>query len=283
MPLHGKNILGGEASAAAAPSWKAWAPAQGQEVEPAFADATLAEADRAMELAAAAFPAYRKLAPERIAAFLEKIGQEIVALGDELLQRASLETALPPDRLTGERGRTVNQLNMFAALVREGSWVDARVDRAQPERKPLPKPDLRRMRVAIGPVAVFGASNFPLAFSVAGGDTASALAAGCPVVVKANKAHPGTSELVGEAIRKAAAETGMPPGVFSLIQGGNRELGARLVRHPAAKAVGFTGSLAGGKALFDAAAARPEPIPVYAEMGSVNPVFILPGALGERG
>lgn len=279
MPLHGQNILGAALSAGR-PSWKAWAPAQGQEVEPAFVDATLADADRAMELAAAAFPDFRRR--PNIADFLEAIGKEIVNLGNDLLERASLETALPIDRLTGERGRTVNQLNSFAALVREGSWVDARIDRAQPDRKPLPKPDLRRMRVALGPVVVFGASNFPLAFSVAGGDTASALAAGCPVVVKANKAHPGTSEMVGEAIRKAAAATGMPPGVFSLIQGGNRELGVRLVRHPAAKAVGFTGSLAGGKALFDAAAARPEPIPVYAEMGSVNPVFILPGALQER-
>ncbi len=280
MPLHGKNILGSELSALGKETWKAWAPAPGQAVEPPFADATLAEADRAMELAAAAFPAYRALGAAGVADFLERIGKEIVNLGNELLERASLETALPIDRLTGERGRTVNQLNSFAALVREGSWVDARIDRAQPDRKPLPKPDLRRMRVPIGPVVVFGASNFPLAFSVAGGDTASALAAGCPVVVKANKAHPGTSELVGEAIRKAAA--GLPSGVFSLIQGGNRELGVRLVRHPAAKAVGFTGSLAGGKALFDAAAARPEPIPVYAEMGSVNPVFLLPGALQER-
>jgi 2,5-dioxopentanoate dehydrogenase len=280
MPLHGQNLIGGERSAGR-PTWKAWAPAQGKDVEPPFVDATLPEADRAMELAAAAFPAYRK--HPRIADFLEAIGKEIVNLGNDLLERASLETALPVDRLTGERGRAVNQLNTFAALVREGSWVDARIDRAQPDRKPLPKPDLRRMRVAIGPVVVFGASNFPLAFSVAGGDTASALAAGCPVVVKANKAHPGTSELVGEAIRKAAADTGMPAGVFSLIQGGNRELGVRLVTHPAAKAVGFTGSLAGGKALFDAAAARPEPIPVYAEMGSVNPVFLLPGALSERG
>src|SRR5688572_4912972 len=244
MTLHGQNILGGERSAGR-PTWKAWAPAQGKDVDPSFVDATLAEADRAMELAGAAFPAYRR--HPRIADFLEAIGKEIVNLGNDLLERASLETALPIDRLTGERARTVNQLNMFAALVREGSWVDARIDRAIPDRKPLPKPDLRRMRIAIGPVVVFGASNFPLAFSVAGGDTASALAAGCPVVVKANKAHPGTSELVGEAIRKAAAATGVPAGVFSLIQGGNRELGVRLVTHPAAKAVGFTGSFAGGK------------------------------------
>jgi alpha-ketoglutaric semialdehyde dehydrogenase len=283
MPLHGKNLIGAERSAQGRETWKAWAPAQGQAVEPPFAEATPAEADRAMELAAEAFPAFRRLPAATIAAFLERIGQEIVALGDELLQRASLETALPIDRLTGERGRTVGQLNQFAALVREGSWVDARIDRAQPDRKPLPKPDVRRMRVPMGPVVVFGASNFPLAFSVAGGDTASALAAACPVVMKANKAHPGTSELVGEAIRAAAAATGVPAGVFSLIQGGNRDLGARLVKHPAAKAVGFTGSFAGGKALLDAAMARPEPIPVYAEMGSVNPVFLLPGALAERG
>jgi NADP-dependent aldehyde dehydrogenase len=281
MSLHGKSIVAGE-PAPGRGTWRAWAPAQGGAVDPAFAEASPEEADRALEAAAKAFPLYRKLPAAKIADFLEAIGKEIVAAGDELLQRGSLETALPVDRLTGERARTVGQLNLFAGLVREGSWVDARIDRAQPDRKPLPKPDVRRMRVPLGPVVVFGASNFPLAFSVAGGDTASALAAGCPVVVKANKAHPGTSELVAQAVVKAAKANGVPAGVFSMLQGTDRKLGDRLVRHPAAKAVGFTGSFAGGKALLDAAMERPEPIPVYAEMGSVNPVFVLPGALRER-
>jgi NADP-dependent aldehyde dehydrogenase len=177
----------------------------------------------------------------------------------------------------------MGQLKMFAELIREGSWVDARIDQADPNREPLPKPDTRLMLMAVGPVVVFGASNFPLAFSAAGGDTASALAAGCPVVVKAHRSHPGTAELVGQAVQKAARETGMPEGVFAVLHGRGRQVGDALVKHPATKAVGFTGSLAGGRALFDTAAARPEPIPVYAEMGSLNPVFVLPGALEERG
>ena len=181
-----------------------------------------------------------------------------------------------------ERGRTVGQLRLFAQVVSEGSWVDGRIDRALPERKPVPKPDVRRMLIPVGPVVVFGASNFPLAFSVAGGDTASALAAGCPVIVKARPAHPGTSELVAGAIQRAVAAAGMPEGWFSMVHGRGRTTGVYLVRHPVVKAVGFTGSAAGGRALFDAAASRPDPIPVYAEMGSINPVFLLPGALAER-
>ncbi len=282
MPLHGKNIIGGELSAQGKATFKAWAPEQGAAVEPLFTEATADEVERAFAAASTAFDAFRRLAADTLAAFLERIGFEIDALGDELLKRASLETAHPVDRLTGERARTVNQLKLFASVVREGSWVDARIDRAIPDRKPVPKPDVRRMLVPLGPVVVFGASNFPIAFSVAGGDTASALAARCPVIVKANRAHPGTSELAGEAIRKAAAATGVPPGVFSLIQGDRREIGMGLVKHPVTRAVGFTGSLAGGRALFDAAAQRPDPIPVYAEMGSVNPLFILPGALKEK-
>ena len=283
MALHGKNLVAGELGAAGPRTFKAWNPGAGAAMEPAFHEVSADELDRAMEAAEAAFHVYRKVKPEAVAAFLERIGTEIVALGQELIDRASAETALPPDRITGERGRTVGQLNLFAGLVRDGSWVDARIDRALPDRKPLPKPDVRRLLIPIGPVVVFCASNFPLAFSVAGGDTASALAAGCPVVVKANRAHPGTAELVGEAVRKAVAACGMPPGVFSLLQGANHEIGTALVRHPRARAAGFTGSQGGGRALFDAAARRPDPIPVYAEMGSVNPVFILPGALRERG
>jgi 2,5-dioxopentanoate dehydrogenase len=203
-------------------------------------------------------------------------------VGDEWLDSPPPETALPKDRLTGERGRTVNQLKLFAEVVREGSWVEARIDLAQPARQPLPKPDIRRMLIPLGPVVVFAASNFPLAFSVAGGDTASAFAAGCPVVVKAHPAHPATSELVGRAVARAVAATGLPAGSFSLLHGVSHELGLGLVKHPLTKAVGFTGSLRAGRALFDAAGQRPEPIPVYAEMGSINPVFMLPGALRER-
>jgi len=247
-------------------------------------EATAGDVDAAFKSAEAAFEDFRRLDAEKRARFLEGIASEIEALGDELLATTHSETALPiAERLVGERGRTVNQLKLFAALLREGSWVSARIDRAIPDRKPVPKPDIRRILIPIGPVAVFSASNFPLAFSVAGGDTASALAAGCPVVVKAHPAHPRTSELVASAIDRASQKTGMPRGVFSLIQSSRNEISLEIVKHPFAKAVAFTGSLRAGRALFDAATARPEPIPVYAEMGSTNPVFLLPGALKERG
>jgi NADP-dependent aldehyde dehydrogenase len=258
-------------------------PATGLLLEPAFPEATAEDVDRAVRAAEQAFPAYAALEPARRAAFLRAISDEIVAKGDALIERGQSETGLPVPRLTGERGRTVNQLRMFADLLDEGSWVEARIDRALPDRQPAPRPDLRRMLVPLGPVAVFGASNFPLAFSVAGGDTASALAAGCPVVVKAHPGHPGTSDLVGRAIAAAVARAGLPAGVFGMVQGASVAVGQALVMHPAIKAVAFTGSLRGGRALFDAAARRPEPIPVYAEMGSSNPLFILPGALRERG
>ena len=199
-----------------------------------------------------------------------------------MLERAPPKPRSPAGRLENERARTVGQILLFADLIEEGSWVDARIDRALPDRKPQPRPDPRRMLVALGPVAVFGASNFPLAFSVPGGDTVSALAAGCPVVVKAHPAHPGTSELAAEAIRRAARDTRMPEGVFGMVHGASPEVGITLVTHPAIRAAGFTGSLRAGRTLFDAAAMRPEPIPVYAEMGSSNPVFLLPGALAER-
>ena len=258
-------------------------PTTGVALDPEYADATLHEVDRAARDADSAFVTYRKMSGRRKADFLERIGEEILSLGDALNERCGLETGLPAARLTGERGRTVNQLRLFAEVLREGSWVEARIDPALPDRTPIPRPDLRRMLIPIGPVAVFGASNFPLAFSVAGGDTASALAAGCPVVVKAHPAHPGTSDLVAGAIKRAARETGMPDGVFSMVHGVSVDVGQNLVRHPLIKAVGFTGSFRGGKALFDTANAREEPIPVFAEMGSVNPVFILPGALAEHG
>ena len=283
MDLHGKNLVGGKTVASAnAKIFSAFNAANGGELPPQFCEATFSETNDALALAEKAFEIYRAMPPERIAKFLDQCAEEILKLGDELLQRANLETALPEPRLVGERARTMNQLKMFAGIVREGSWLEATIDRAIPDRKPLPKPDLRRMLVPLGPVVVFGASNFPLAYSVAGGDTASALAAGCPVVVKAHPAHPGTSEMVARAILAAAAATKMPDGVFSMVHGTN-EISLHLVKHPATKAVGFTGSLQGGRALFDAAATRPEPIPVYAEMGSTNPVFILPEALKKNG
>jgi NADP-dependent aldehyde dehydrogenase len=247
-----------------------------------FEETTEETIHAAFEAAEKASHDFRQIPAERRAAFLECIGEEIEALGDYLLTTVSVETGLPiAERLVGERARTVNQLKMFAAVIREGSWVDARIDRALPDRKP-PKPDLRRMLIPLGPVAVFAASNFPLAFSVAGGDTASAFAAGCPVIVKAHPAHPATSELTARAILKAATTTGMPPGIFSVIHSTRNDMSIAVVRHPLAKAVAFTGSLRAGRALLDAAAGRPEPIPFYAEMGSVNPVFVLPGALKER-
>jgi NADP-dependent aldehyde dehydrogenase len=284
MELHGKNLIGGKAVASAnAQTFSAVVAATGEKMQPLFHRATVAEADEAIALAEKAFEEYRRHPADKIAAFLDRIAEEILKLGDALIQRTSAETGLPEARITGERARTVNQFKMFAELVREGSWLEASIDRAQPDRKPLPKADLRRMLVPLGPVVVFGASNFPLAFSVGGGDTASALAAGCPVVVKAHPGHPGASELVARAIQAAVEATGMPNGVFSMFHGVGAEIGIRLIKHPATKAVGFTGSTQGGRALFDAAAARPEPIPVFAEMGSVNPVFILPGALKKNG
>ncbi|QKZ15465.1 aldehyde dehydrogenase (NADP(+)) [Spirosoma sp. KUDC1026] len=258
-------------------------PATGEALSGIFTEATADEVARACEQAENAFAEYRRKSGADKAQFLEAIVTEIEALGDELLTRAQAESGLPLARLTGERGRTTGQLRLFADYLREGSWVNARIDTALPERQPLPRPDLRQMLRPLGPVGVFGASNFPLAFSVAGGDTASALAAGCPVVVKAHPAHPGTSQLVGEAIQRAVAACGMPAGTFALVHGRTTAVGMAIVEHPAIKAIGFTGSLRGGKALFDAAARRPEPIPVYAEMGSTNPVFFLPEILKEKG
>lgn len=283
MQLHGQNIVGNEISCCGGASFRGANPATGAELDPDFFEADLVEVNRAMELAESAFDPYRQKTPAERAAFLDGIGTEIDALGDALIDRAVAETGLGADRLKGERARTVNQLRMFARLLEEGSWVQARIDRAIPDRKPLPKPDLRRLLVPLGPVVAFAASNFPLAISVAGNDTASGLAAGCPVVVKAHPAHPGTSEMVATAIVSAARATGMPEGVFSMLHARGHAVGLALVRHPLTKAVGFTGSLRGGRALMDAAAARPEPIPVFAEMGSTNPLFVLPGALAERG
>lgn len=283
MPaLHGKSFIGGVLCESSARAFYASSPLDGSRLEPAFHEATERDVDRALALADEACPELRKVSAEARAAFLEKIAEEVLALGDELLDRAHREAGAPLVRLTGERMRTVNQLRLFADVVREGSWCDARIDPALPDRQPIPRPDLRRMLVPLGPVIVFGASNFPLAFSVPGGDTASAFAAGCPVIVKAHPAHPGTSELVADAIVRAVEACGLPEGTFSMLHGGV-EIGHALVRHPLARAVAFTGSQRAGRALFDTAASRPEPIPMFAEMGSVNPVFILAGALRERG
>ncbi len=282
MNLHGKNFIGDEPSSGVGESFRAISPLDSTPLEPSFHSASLADVDRVMESAEAAFASYRETSGEQRAVFLERIADEIMALGDDLLQRAHLESGLPEARLIGERGRTTGQLRLFAQVIREGSWVDARIDTALPDRQPLPKPDLRRMRIPIGPVIVFGSSNFPLAFSVAGGDSASALATGNPVIVKAHGAHPGTSELVATAVRQALVACGLPSGVFSMVHGSGQIIGTGLVKHPFARAVGFTGSRTAGRALFDAASARPDPIPVFAEMASLNPIFILPGAMRAR-
>jgi len=257
-------------------------PATGDALAPGFAIASVADVSDACALADAAFDAYRETTPDARAAFLEAIAANIEAIGDPLIERAVEESGLPLARLTGERGRTTGQLRMFATLLRQGRWADVRLDTALPDRTPLPRADLRQRRIAVGPVAVFGASNFPLAFSVAGGDTASALAAGCPVVVKGHPAHPGTSLLIGQAIRDAVASCGLPEGVFSLVQGPSNDLGGALVDDPRIKAVGFTGSRQGGLALVAIAQNRREPIPVYAEMSSINPVILFPAALAAR-
>ena len=283
MELSGTQYIGKTTSASGKETFHGVNPRTGEPLATAFHEATKEEVDRAIQLAEKAFRNYSGLSSERRAAFLEAIAEEIEALGHRLMQQAESETSLPFPRLQGECGRTMNQLKLFAKVVREGSWVDARIDTALPDRQPLPRPDLRHMLIPLGPVAVFGASNFPLAFSVAGGDTASALAAGCPVVVKGHPAHPGTSEMVARAILSAAARTGMPDGVFSMVHGQSHEVGSWLVKHPQIQAVGFTGSFKGGKALFDVANRREVPIPVFAEMGSTNPVFILPEALKTRG
>jgi len=258
-------------------------PATGSELEPEYAEATIKEINDAVLLAENAFFTYKNKSSAEKANFLEKISDNILLLGDELILRCIEETGLTKERLVSERDRTVNQLKLFASLLREGSWAEAVIDTPDPSRMPVPKPDIRKVNVPRGPVLVFGAGNFPLAFSVAGVDTASALAAGCPVVVKGHPCHPGTSELTGQAIISAAQSTGMPEGIFSLLHGRSIDIGMTLVNHPKIKAVGFTGSFRGGKSLYDAAVRRKTPIPVYAEMGSINPVIILPEAMLQKG
>ncbi len=283
MTLEGKLLIGQQAISGQQADIQAVNPATGETLAPAYPGGSKAEVEQACELAEAAYATYRETSLEDRAVFLETIASEIEAIGEELTERGVAETGLPEARLQGERGRTCGQLRLFANVVRAGEWLDVRIDPAMPDREPLPRADLRQRHIGLGPVAVFGASNFPLAFSVAGGDTASALAAGCPVVVKGHSAHPGTSELVGRAIQRAVAKCNLPEGVFSLLFGSGREIGQALVAEPRIKAVGFTGSRSGGTALMATAQARPEPIPVYAEMSSINPVFLLPEALKARG
>lgn len=275
----GGQIIGYSYSREGNDTFQAYDPVRQEAIPETYTNATENELNKAIGLAASAFKTYRRASGRERAKFLHTIADTIDALGEQLTTAAGRETGLPDGRLNGERGRTVNQLRLFARLLEDGSWVNARIDTADTERQ---QPDLRQFQVPLGVVGVFGASNFPLAFSVAGGDTASALAAGCPVVFKAHPAHPYTSFLVGNAIKEAAQACGMPEGVFSLLQGSTHEVGMGLVNHPGVAAIGFTGSLKGGKALFDAACRREKPIPVFAEMGSVNPVFLLPGALKER-
>jgi NADP-dependent aldehyde dehydrogenase len=276
MNLTGKQLIRGSQQAKGNETFPSVHAATGNALEHQFYEATDEEIDDAVMGAVDAFETFGKLPHTQRAKFLRTIAQEIEQLGEMLLETASAESGLGLERLRGERGRTMNQLNAFASYIEDGSWLRIIIDRADPERKPLPKPDLRQMQVPIGPVAVFGASNFPLAFSVAGGDTAAALASGCPVVFKAHPAHPATCELVATAIMRAVEKCELPAGTFSMIHGRSNRVGGTLVMHPRIKAVAFTGSFRGGKALFDLAVRRPEPIPVYAEMGSVNPVLILP-------
>ena len=282
MTLEGLSIIGQNRSKPSGKPVSAINPATGGELPTSFHWATGEDVSRAAELAANAFAEYRRWPAVRRASLLRLIADLIEKNATALVERGNLETALPAARLQGEIARTCGQLRLFATLIEEGWWLDARIDHANPERKPAPKPDVRSMLQPLGPVAVFSSSNFPFAFSVAGGDTASALAAGCPVIVKPHQGHLGTSEAVGVLVQQAARESGAPEGVFSMLFGPGRDVGMALVKHPLIKAVGFTGSRSGGRALMDAAAARPEPIPVYAEMGSINPVFILPGAMQQN-
>jgi 2,5-dioxopentanoate dehydrogenase len=279
VTLTGHSLIAGQTVAGEGKTTFAFNPATNEQLEPAYTLLTQEQLKTATSAAADAFESFSTLDPETHAAFLDAIADNIEAIGDDLIVRAGQETGLPAARLQGERARTTGQLRLFANVVRQGDFRGVRIDPALPERTPLPRADIRQRQIPLGPVAVFGASNFPLAFSTAGGDTASALAAGCPVVFKAHNAHPGTSELVGQAIAKAVADFGLHPGVFSLIYGPGSSIGQALVADPAIKAMGFTGSQSAGIALMRTAAARPEPIPVYAEMSSLNPVFVFPGAL----
>src|ERR1017187_5424070 len=281
--LSGRSLIGFREGTGAGEGTHAADPVTGQRLQPGFIPVTAEEVALAVRLAAEAFYLYQRVPGRERGALLRKIAAKIESIADDVIERAAQETALPQARLQGETARTCAQLRLFAQVAEEGSWVQARIDRADPDRKPGPKPDIRSMLRPLGPVVVFGASNFPLAFSVAGGDTASALAAGNTVIFKAHPAHPGTSELVGRAIQQSVRECNLPEGIFSLLFDTATQVGTQLLKHPLVKAGAFTGSRAAGRMLMDVAASRPEPIPFYAEMSSTNPVFILPGALRERG
>jgi len=282
MTINGSLLIGGQCVRGSGREFRAVEAETGRPTEPSFAGADELAVDAALALAWDAFATYRETTLQERAVFLERIASEILEIGDDLIVRAMLETGLPRGRLEGERARTVDQLLLFAAEVLDGSFEEQRFDPADPQRRPVPKPDLRLRNIALGPVAVFGASNFPLAFSVAGGDTASALAAGCPVIVKAHAAHPGTSELVGRAVQRAVEACDLPAGTFALLFDAGFEVGSRLVADHRVRAVGFTGSRKGGLALMQIASKRLQPIPVYAEMSSINPVILFPNALAER-
>ena len=280
--LAGRSLVGSREGTNRGEIFYSADPLTGETLQPQFISAAPEEVNEAVLLASDAFGTYGHISGRERGRLLRKIAEKLEALAADVIERAQRETALPQVRLQSEMGRTCGQLRMFAGVSEEGSWVQAHIDPAQPQRKPLPKPDLRSMLLPLGPVAVFGASNFPLAFSVAGGDTASALAAGNPVIVKAHPAHPGTSEIVGRAIQETLRECRLPEGVFSLLFDAGTRVGTELLKHPLVKAGGFTGSRRAGRILMDLAATRSEPIPFFAEMSSTNPVFILPGALKER-
>src|SRR5436305_4967202 len=280
--LSGRSLIGFREGAGSDEAMYAVDPSTGERLQPAFISATPEEVELAARLATEAFVGYQRISGRDRGAFLRAIAANIESMADDVIERAGLETALPAARLQGETARTCNQLRLFAQVAEEGSWVNARIDHADPDRKPAPKPDIRSTLRPLGPVVVFGASNFPLAFSVAGGDTASALATGNTVILKAHAAHPGTSELVGRAVQESVRDCGLPEGVFSMLFGSGSQIGTALMKHPLVRAGGFTGSRAAGRTLMALAAARPEPIPFYAEMSSTKPVFILPGALRDQ-
>ena len=282
MTLSGHSLINGQSRHGTGAEFQGFDPAAETRLEPVYHSASIDDVDSAVNLAEEATALFGKLSGREKGRFLRHIAAGIEAIAPELIDRAHHETALPEKRLQGELARTVNQLRLFAEVVEEGSWAMARIDPAEPNRAPMPRADIRSVLRPLGPVVVFGASNFPLAFSVAGGDTASAFAAGCPVIVKAHSAHPGTSEMVGQVICASVKECGLPAGTFALIFGSGAQVGSALVQHPAVKAVGFTGSLSAGKALMQMAAERPEPIPCFMEMSSTNPFFILPEALRKR-
>ena len=281
MTVHGTSLIAGRQVRGGGGSMRATDPSTGEQLEPEFCFAGSEEVEEAARAAAAAFDAYRATRPDVRAAFLARIAENLAATRDETVQRAHCESGLPVPRLLGEHDRTVNQLRLFARELRLGDHHGVRIDGAQPGRRPAPARDIRQRQIPLGPVLVFGASNFPLAFSPAGGDTAGALAAGCPVIVKGHNSHAGTAELAGQAIARAVDDLQLPPGIFSLVFGPGTTIGQELAAHPAIKAIAFTGSRAGGTALMRTAAARTEPVPVYAEMSSINPVVLLPGALAE--